>query len=102
MSQSDSIRGPVRAGSVVAAGQTMLSRWISKIAVWLDRRQGRQDLSELDDRLLADVGISREDALWEAGKPFWRTEAAPWKAGKPSESPSLAGLERAVGPVRRS
>jgi uncharacterized protein YjiS (DUF1127 family) len=36
------------------------------------RRQGRQDLSALDDRLLEDIGISREDALGKAGKPFWR------------------------------
>jgi hypothetical protein len=40
-------------------------------------------LSELDDRLLADVGISREDALREARKPFWRTEDALRKAGEP-------------------
>jgi uncharacterized protein YjiS (DUF1127 family) len=60
----------------VAAGQAVLSSLAGTIATWLDRRQGRRDLSELDDRLLADVGISREDALWEAGKPFWRTEHA--------------------------
>jgi uncharacterized protein YjiS (DUF1127 family) len=102
MSQSYSIRNPVPAGSYAATGQTLLSRWTSKIALWLDLRQGRQDLSELDDRLLADVGISREDALWEAGKPFWQTEAGPRKTGKPWEGPSLAGLERAIGPVQRS
>jgi uncharacterized protein YjiS (DUF1127 family) len=61
----------------------MLSRWASILAIWLDRQQGRRDLSELDDRLLADVGISREDALWEAGKPFWRAEKALRKAGEP-------------------
>ena len=72
MSQSYSIRDPVRAGSIVAAARTMLSRWAGILAVWLDRRQGRQDLSTLDDRLLADVGISREKAFWEARKPFWR------------------------------
>ena len=83
MSQSFSIREPVRAGSHVASGRTALSRWTSIIGIWLNRRQGRQDLSELDDRLLADVGISREDALWEAGKPFWRTEHALRKAGEP-------------------
>jgi uncharacterized protein YjiS (DUF1127 family) len=69
---------------MVAAVRAVLSCWSSAIEIWLNRRQGRQDLSALDDRLLADVGISREDALWEAGKPFWRTEAALRKAGEPS------------------
>jgi uncharacterized protein YjiS (DUF1127 family) len=83
MSQSFSVREPVRTGSIVAAVRAVLSRWSSAIEIWLNRRQGRQDLSALDDRLLADVGISREDALWEAGKPFWRTEAVLRKAGEP-------------------
>ena len=83
MSQSYSLRGPARAGSIVAAGQAALSSLAGMTAIWLNRRQGRQDLRELDDRLLADVGISREDALREAGKPFWRTEKALRKADEP-------------------
>ncbi|MEA2896804.1 MAG: hypothetical protein QOJ84_2419 [Bradyrhizobium sp.] len=82
MSQSYSIKEPVRAGPIVAAGQA-LSSLASMIAIWLNRQQGRRELSELDDRLLADVGISREDAVWEARKPFWRTEDALRKAGEP-------------------
>jgi uncharacterized protein YjiS (DUF1127 family) len=83
MSQSVSIKEPVRAGPVVAAGQAVLSSLVGTIIIWLNRRQGRRDLSELDNRLLADVGISREDALSEARKPFWRAEHALPKAGEP-------------------
>ena len=36
------------------------------------RRQQRQKLSELDDHLLADIGLSREQALRESGKRFWQ------------------------------
>jgi uncharacterized protein YjiS (DUF1127 family) len=36
------------------------------------RWQQRQKLLELDDHLLADIGVSREQALREAGKRFWQ------------------------------
>jgi uncharacterized protein YjiS (DUF1127 family) len=36
------------------------------------RRNQRLALHDLDDRLLADIGVSRADALAEARKPFWR------------------------------
>jgi uncharacterized protein YjiS (DUF1127 family) len=29
-------------------------------------------LALLDDHLLKDIGVSREDALREAAKPFWQ------------------------------
>ena len=37
-----------------------------------DRGRQRRALAALDARLLRDVGISRAEALLEAGKPFWR------------------------------
>jgi uncharacterized protein YjiS (DUF1127 family) len=36
------------------------------------RRRERQALLELDDRLLADVGVSREQAERQARKWFWQ------------------------------
>jgi uncharacterized protein YjiS (DUF1127 family) len=71
MSQS-SILEPRRVSSGTGAGRSLVSKWIRTMAIWLIRQHGRQELSSLDDRLLEDIGISREDALWKAGKPFWR------------------------------
>ena len=36
------------------------------------RHAQRRALGALDDRLLADIGVSHKDALAEARKPFWR------------------------------
>jgi len=36
------------------------------------RRRTRRTLSELDDRQLADVGLTRRQALLESAKPFWQ------------------------------
>ena len=41
---------------------------------WLDRRLRRIALREIadDPHLLSDLGLTREQALREAAKPFWR------------------------------
>jgi len=45
------------------------------IRVWIARRSQREALGELaeDKHLLADIGLTRDRALSEAAKPFWRT-----------------------------
>ena len=60
----------------LATGRHMLTGWVRTIEIWLIHHQGRQDLSSLSDHLLKDIGISREDigtsredAFWKAGKP---------------------------------
>lgn len=45
---------------------------VEKIVAWNARRRQRQALAELDQHLLDDVGLTREQARREAGKPFWR------------------------------
>jgi uncharacterized protein YjiS (DUF1127 family) len=71
MSQS-SVLEPRRATAGAWTGRIILSSWARIIEIRLIRQQRHQDLSALDDRMLDDIGISREDALWKAGKPFWR------------------------------
>ncbi|MCO6405857.1 DUF1127 domain-containing protein [Aurantimonas endophytica] len=39
--------------------------------VWFQRHRQRAALACLDDRLLADVGLSRATARGECRKPFW-------------------------------
>jgi uncharacterized protein YjiS (DUF1127 family) len=45
--------------------------WLMLLANWYARYQQRQALQQLDDHLLADIGVSRSEALAEARKPFW-------------------------------
>jgi uncharacterized protein YjiS (DUF1127 family) len=40
--------------------------WLAGIALWRERRRQHRQLLELNDRLLADIGLSRQDAVEEA------------------------------------
>jgi uncharacterized protein YjiS (DUF1127 family) len=44
---------------------------ITSISRWRDRARQRRQLASLDDRMLADLGISRCDVMRECDKPFW-------------------------------
>ena len=44
---------------------------VQLLMLWNQRQRQRQDLAELDDHFLRDVGISREAAEREAARPFW-------------------------------
>ena len=51
---------------------TDLSRLLYALVHIQDRINQRRELSQLDDRMLADIGITRSQALKEASKPFWK------------------------------
>ena len=70
MSHSYSIGEPVRAGTRGATAKALLAGWIDGIGRALDRRRQWRALRDLDARLLADVGISAEDAFRTAGRPL--------------------------------
>ena len=42
------------------------------VETWPRRRRQGLDLAELDDRLLADIGLTRADVARETTKPFWQ------------------------------
>jgi uncharacterized protein YjiS (DUF1127 family) len=50
------------------------SATLRTLATWVVRSEQRKALRELaqEGRLLSDVGLTRDDALCEAAKPFWR------------------------------
>jgi uncharacterized protein YjiS (DUF1127 family) len=69
---------PGTAGTIRGAGEKRavgrISRCGHTIAQWIERsrqRRALRDIAEVD-YLLEDIGVSREEAFHEAGKPFWR------------------------------
>lgn len=41
------------------------------VAAWHSRARQRKSLAQLDDHLLADIGLTREVQVAESSKPFW-------------------------------
>jgi uncharacterized protein YjiS (DUF1127 family) len=48
---------------------TRFWRWCARCSA---RSRQREALSRLDDRLLEDIGVTRQQANAEAAKPFWK------------------------------
>jgi uncharacterized protein YjiS (DUF1127 family) len=67
---------------------SILTRVSRTIEVWIERSRQRYALGELagDDHLLADIGLSSEQAHREARKLFWIFS----KGGTPNRHPSLS------------
>jgi uncharacterized protein YjiS (DUF1127 family) len=65
------------AAAVCGMGEKSAIGWINRcrrtIAGWITRSRTRIALRDIadDDHLLKDIGVSRDDALREANKPFW-------------------------------
>jgi uncharacterized protein YjiS (DUF1127 family) len=54
-----------------AGWAAMSGRVLATLQDWSERNRQRRHLAKLDDWLLQDVGITREEADAEARKPFW-------------------------------
>ena len=58
--------------SALETVKTVAIRLFDLLLAWQARADDRRNLAELDSRTLADIGLTRADALKEASKPFWR------------------------------
>ncbi len=58
--------------AVVLRAPAPLRVVLPNILAMIERVRQRRALARFDDRLLADIGISRIDATREARKPFWQ------------------------------
>ena len=47
-------------------------RLAETLGEWLRRGRSRRLLAQMDDRMLHDIGLSRDAAQGEIEKPFWR------------------------------
>lgn len=45
--------------------------WLAVLGTWYERYSQRHALLQLDEHLLADIGLTRAEAEAEARKPFW-------------------------------
>ncbi|MCR4266388.1 DUF1127 domain-containing protein [Nitratireductor sp. ZSWI3] len=53
----------------------MLKALFGRFLLASQRYRQRRHLAELDDRLLADIGLARPDVERECAKPFWLVSA---------------------------
>jgi uncharacterized protein YjiS (DUF1127 family) len=49
-----------------------IDRVLAMLRQWRQRARERRELAGLDDYVLHDIGLSRSQAQFESGKPFWR------------------------------
>ena len=62
--------------SLPGGAKAGIAGFIATIRGWILRHRGREALRDLaergDQHLLADIGVTREEALRRAGKWFWQ------------------------------
>ena len=55
--------------------KSLQSKCLQRLLIYKHRIKSRRALLKLDDRMLQDIGISREQARTEVEKPFWKGDS---------------------------
>jgi uncharacterized protein YjiS (DUF1127 family) len=64
------LRRGVQPQSTTAAWS--IDRVRATLREWRQRARARRELAAFDDLALRDIGLSRSQAQFESGKPFWQ------------------------------
>ena len=62
----------LRPGTVQPAETSIAHRIAVLLREWRKRAKDRAELARLDDRTLADIGVTRAKAEFLANRPFWK------------------------------
>ena len=65
-------RKPIGQRGAIHALSDAGSRVAATVREWRRRARERAELAVLDERTLADIGLTRADAEFLSNKPFWR------------------------------
>jgi uncharacterized protein YjiS (DUF1127 family) len=67
-------RAPRRAATTEITPLGAIRRLVTAIRTWQRRARSRQELRELSDHMLKDIGLRREELGYEFPKPFWHRD----------------------------
>jgi len=62
---------PGQRSGVLALGDAW-DHTVATLREWRRRIREREELAQLDERMLKDIGLTRADARFLSNKPFWR------------------------------
>ena len=74
-------------------------RGLKQLAEKVKNRHDAMRLAELDDRMLADIGLNRSDLRDAFALPPWRDPSDCWRAASPSGAAAGGGRNRTCVPV---
>jgi|TARA_B110000971_G_scaffold90179_1_gene92745 uncharacterized protein YjiS (DUF1127 family) len=58
--------------SFVQGAESFISKIRSTVSIWAARSNDRQQLSQMNSRMLADIGLNYGDVARESSKFFWQ------------------------------